>query len=316
MSRVTAQQLLLAGAHFGHLSKRWNPKMKQYIFTKKKGIHLIDLNKTVKKVEEACNAAMKIISKRGKILFVGTKAQAKDLLKEEAQRCGMNWVTERWLGGFLTNFQTIRNSIRTLEEYEKKAVDGTYDKISKKEIIMIEKSKTKLHRVLEGVRTMKVVPNAIFVVDTQKESIAIKEAKKLRIPIFAIVDTNSDIDGLDYIIPANDDAFKSIGLITKVFSDSILEASQVANIRMADEGKKPMPSTSKEEPKRAPKRPLRKPAEEAKAEAPKAEVKKEIKAEVKVEAPKAEVKKEIKAEVKVEAPKAEVKKEEPKTEEK
>lgn len=296
MSRVTAQQLLLAGSHFGHLSKRWNPKMKQYIFTKKKGIHLIDLNKTVKKVEEACNAAMKIVSKRGKILFVGTKAQAKDLLKEEALRCGMNWVTERWLGGFLTNFQTIRNSIRTLEEYEKKATDGTYDKISKKEIIMIEKAKTKLHKVLEGVRTMKVVPNAIFVVDTQKETIAIKEAKKLKIPIFAIVDTNSDIDGLDYIIPANDDAFKSIGLITKVFSDSILEASQVANIRMADEGKKPMPSSSKEDPKRAPKRPLRKPV--VKAEAPKEEAK--------VEAPKAEAKKEEKAE----APKAEAKKEE------
>ncbi|MBN2790765.1 MAG: 30S ribosomal protein S2 [Candidatus Delongbacteria bacterium] len=259
MPRVTAQQLLLAGSHFGHLSKRWNPKMKQYIFTKKKGIHLIDLNKTVLKIEEACNAAMKIISKRGKILFVGTKAQAKDLLKEEAQRCGMNWVTERWLGGFLTNFQTIRNSIRTLEEYEKKAVDGTYEKISKKEIIVIEKTKAKLHKVLEGVRTMKVIPNAIFVVDTQKESIAIKEAKKLNIPIFAIVDTNSDIDGLDYIIPANDDAFKSIGLITKVFSDSILEASQVANIKLADEGKKSTSSTPNEETKRAPKRPLRKP---------------------------------------------------------
>jgi len=280
MSRVTAQQLLLAGSHFGHLSKRWNPKMKQYIFTKKKGIHLIDLNKTVKKVEEACNAAMKIVSKRGKILFVGTKAQAKDLLKEEAQRCGMNWVTERWLGGFLTNFQTIRNSIRTLEEYEKKAVDGTYEKISKKEIIMIEKAKTKLHKVLEGVRTMKVIPNAIFVVDTQKESIAIKEAKKLKIPIFAIVDTNSDIDGLDYIIPANDDAFKSIGLITKVFSDSILEASQVANIRMADEGKKPMPSAPKQEAKRVPKRPLRKPVNQVKTEAPKV-----VKAEEKKETP-------------------------------
>lgn len=284
MARVTAQQLLLAGAHFGHLSKRWNPKMKQYIFTKKKGIHLIDLNKTVKKIDEACNAAMKIVSKRGKILFVGTKAQAKDLLKEEAQRCGMNWVTERWLGGFLTNFQTIRNSIKTLEDYEKKATDGTYEKISKKEIIMIEKEKAKLHKVLEGVRTMKVIPNAIFVVDTQKESIAIKEAKKLKIPIFAIVDTNSDIDGLDYIIPANDDAFKSIGLITKVFSDSILEASQVANIKLADEGKKATDKTPKEESKRAPKRPLRKPVK--KADAPKDEVKEEAPvAEEKKEAP-------------------------------
>lgn len=259
MPRVSVQQLLLAGSHFGHLSKRWNPKMRPFIFTKKKGIHLIDLNKTVEKIDEACEAVMKIVAKRGKILFVGTKAQAKDLLKEEAVRCQMNYVTERWLGGFLTNFQTIRNSIRTLEELEKKAVDGTYQKITKKEKIMIEKEKEKLNRVLEGVRTMKVIPNAIFVVDTTKETIAIKEAQKLRIPIFAIVDTNSDIDGLDYVIPANDDAFKSIGLITKVFCDAILEASQVANIKSSDEGRAPQDNNQAADPKRAPKRPLRKP---------------------------------------------------------
>jgi small subunit ribosomal protein S2 len=260
MPRVTTQQLLLAGSHFGHLSKRWNPKMRPYIFTKKKGIHLIDLNKTVEKIDEACDAAMKIIAKRGKILFVGTKAQAKDLLKEEAVRCQMNYVTERWLGGFLTNFQTIRNSIRTLEELERKAVDGTYQKINKKEKIMIEKDKAKLIKVLEGVRTMKVVPNAIFVVDTTKEVIAIKEAKKLKIPVFAICDTNSDTDDIDYIIPANDDAFKSIGLITKVFSDAILEASQVANIKSSDEGRAvPQESIEDADKKRAPKRPLRKP---------------------------------------------------------
>ena len=259
MPRVSVQQLLLAGSHFGHLSKRWNPKMRPYIFTKKKGIHLIDLNKTVEKIDEACDAAMKIIAKRGKILFVGTKAQAKDLLKEEAVRCGMNYVTERWLGGFLTNFQTIRNSIRTLEELERKATDGTYQKINKKEKIVIEKDKEKLNKVLEGVRTMKVVPNAIFVVDTIKESIAIKEAKKLNIPVFAICDTNSDIDDIDYVIPANDDAFKSIGLITKVLSDSILEASQVANIKSGDEGRVKQEDTSSADRKRTPKRPLRKP---------------------------------------------------------
>ncbi len=259
MSRVTVQQLLLAGAHFGHLSKRWNPKMRPYIFTKKKGIHLIDLNKTVEKIDEACNAAMKIVSKRGKILFVGTKPQAKDLLKEEAERCQMNYVTERWLGGFLTNFQTIRNSIKTLEELERKETDGTYQKINKKEIISIEKEKAKLKKVLDGVRTMKVIPNAIFVVDTLEESIAIKEAKKLRIPIFAICDTNSDIDGLDYVIPANDDAFKSIGLITKVFSDAILEASQVANIKSADEkAGSPKEHPERTDRKRTPRRPLRK----------------------------------------------------------
>jgi len=270
MPRVTTQQLLLAGSHFGHLSKRWNPKMRPYIFTKKKGIHLIDLNKTVEKIDEACDAAMKIIAKRGKILFVGTKAQAKDLLKEEAVRCQMNYVTERWLGGFLTNFQTIRNSIRTLEELERKATDGTYQKITKKEKIMIEKEKAKLNKVLEGVRTMKVVPNAIFVVDTIKEVIAIKEAKKLKIPVFAICDTNSDTDDIDYVIPANDDAFKSIGLITKVFSDAILEASQVANIKSADEGRAPIENSEEADKKRAPKRPLRKPVrnEDEKEEQP------------------------------------------------
>jgi len=258
MPRVSVQQLLLAGSHFGHLSKRWNPKMRPYIFTKKKGIHLIDLNKTVQKIDEACDAAMKIIAKRGKILFVGTKPQAKDLLKEEAVRCGMNYVTERWLGGFLTNFQTIRNSIRTLEELERKATDGTYQKINKKEKIVIEKEKEKLNNVLEGVRTMKVVPNAVFVVDTIKESIAIKEAKKLNIPVFAICDTNSDVDDIDYVIPANDDAFKSIGLITKVLSDSILEASQVANIKSGDEGRAQKEDTTAADRKRTPKRPLRK----------------------------------------------------------
>ncbi len=265
MPRVSVQQLLLAGSHFGHLSKRWNPKMRPYIFTKKKGIHLIDLNKTVEKIDEACDAAMKIIAKRGKILFVGTKAQAKDLLKEEALRCGMNYVTERWLGGFLTNFQTIRNSIRTLEELERKATDGTYQKINKKEKIVIEKDKAKLIKVLEGVRSMKVVPNAIFVVDTIKESIAIKEARKLNIPVFAICDTNSDIDDIDYVIPANDDAFKSIGLITKVFSDSILEASQVANIKAGDEGREHQEDVQAAEKKRVPKRPLRKTEKSAEA---------------------------------------------------
>jgi small subunit ribosomal protein S2 len=263
MPRVTVQQLLLAGSHFGHLSKRWNPKMRPYIFTKKKGIHLIDLNKTVEKIDEACNAAMKIIAKRGKILFVGTKQQAKDLLKEEAERCQMNYVTERWLGGFLTNFQTIRNSIRTLEDLERKATDGTYQKINKKEIILIEKAKAKLLKILEGVRTMKVVPNAIFVVDTIQESIAIKEAKKLKIPVFAICDTNSNVDDIDYVIPANDDAFKSIGLITKVFSDAILEASQVANIKSSDEARPARDNAEAQDRKRAPKRPLKKTSEEA-----------------------------------------------------
>jgi len=258
MSRISTSQLLLAGAHFGHLSKRWNPKMSKFIFTKKKGIHLIDLKKTVERIDAACEEAMKIVSKRGKILFVGTKAQAKDLLKAEAQRCGMNYVTERWLGGFLTNFQTIRKSIKTLETLEKKAVDGTYEKISKKERITIERDKDKLLKVLEGVRTMKVVPNAIFVVDTLKESIAIKEAKKLGIPIFAICDTNSDPTEINFPIPANDDAFKSIGLVTKVFSDAILEASQVANIKAQDK------KDDTRDMKRAPKRPIRKRQEEEK----------------------------------------------------
>ena len=178
----------------------------------------------------------------------------------------MNYVTERWLGGFLTNFQTIRNSIKTLEDLERKATDGTYQKINKKEIILIEKEKAKLLKILEGVRTMKVVPNAIFVVDTTKETIAIKEAKKLKIPVFAICDTNSDIDDIDYVIPANDDAFKSIGLITKVFSDAILEASQVANIKTSDEARPARDNAEAQERKRVPKRPLKKTSDEAESE--------------------------------------------------
>ena len=256
MARVTANQLLLAGAHFGHLAKRWNPKMKKYIFAKKKGIHILDLNKSVDLLEKACSEAMRVVGKRGKILFVGTKAQAKDLLKSEAERCGMNYVTERWLGGFLTNFQTIRKSVRTLEEMEKKAVDGTYDKIAKKEIIKIEKDKAKLLKILEGIRTMKMLPNALFVVDTVKEHIAIKEAKKLGIPIIAIVDTNSNPDEVDFPIPANDDAFKSIGLITKIFSDAIIEASEVANIKVQDN--KEEASSDRKPKRRVPKKPVKK----------------------------------------------------------
>lgn len=260
MSRVTAAQLLLAGAHFGHLARRWNPKMKEFIFTKKKGIHLIDLKKTVDRVEIACDEIMKIVAKKGKILFVGTKAQAKDLLKEEALRCNMNFVTERWLGGFLTNFQTIRKSVKHLENLEKKAVDGTYEKISKKEILQIEREKAKLNLLLEGIRTMKALPSALFIVDTMKETIAVKEARKLQIPIFAICDTNSNPQEINFPIPANDDAFKSIGLITKVICDAVLEASQVANIKAADE----MAEVKEDDQKRAPKRPLRKTDDAAK----------------------------------------------------
>jgi small subunit ribosomal protein S2 len=223
MSRITIKQLLLAGSHFGHLTRRWNPRMRPYIFMQKNGVHILDLKKTHVLLEEACNRMGSIVAKGGDVLFVGTKDQARDVIKEEAERCGMYYVNERWLGGMLTNFRTIRNSIRTLETLEAKAKDGTYDRIRKKEILSIERQKEKLLDVLGGIRNMKRLPQAMFVVDTVKEDIAIKEARKLGIPVFAICDSNSDPSVVDYVIPANDDAYKSIAVITNALAESIEE---------------------------------------------------------------------------------------------
>jgi small subunit ribosomal protein S2 len=228
MPRVQVAELLAAGCHFGHLTRRWNPKMRPYIFMERNGIHVIDLMKTSLLLEEACNAIANIVADGKRILFVGTKKQAMEVIKEEAIRTGEFYVTERWLGGYLTNFTTIRKSVKRLTNIEKMESDGTFDKLTKKEILFLHREKDKLNKILSGVVDMTRLPGAIFVVDVKKESIAVKEALRLGIPVFAIVDTNCDPDGISYIIPANDDAIKSIQVVTKAVGDAILEGKQRA----------------------------------------------------------------------------------------
>ena len=216
------KSLLEAGVHFGHETKRWNPKMKKFIFGAKNGVYIIDLQKTQDLIMKACDFLKKVVNEGGLILFVGTKRQAQEIVKEEASRCGMFYVNQRWLGGMLTNFQTIKKSIKRLDDLERIKTDGTLDKLSKKEASKLNKEKVKLNKNLEGIRTMHKLPKAIFVIDSKKEDIAVKEARKLGIPVVALVDTNSDPDLIDYIIPGNDDAIRSIKLITSTIADTIL----------------------------------------------------------------------------------------------
>ncbi len=220
---VALQDLLIAGAHFGHLTRRWNPKMKKFIFMERNDIYIIDLKKTLDCLQEAYQEVIDLVKSGDQILFVGTKKQAKDIVKTEAERCGAFYMNERWLGGTLTNFATIKKSIKRLKNIEKMATDGTYDKLPKKEILKIEREREKLEGVLGGIRDMNKLPSAVYIVDTKKESIAVAEAAKLNIPIIAIVDTNCDPDLIDYPIPANDDAFKSINVITHAIADAVLE---------------------------------------------------------------------------------------------
>ncbi|HNR69243.1 MAG TPA: 30S ribosomal protein S2 [bacterium] len=244
MEKTTIQELLLAGCHFGHVTRRWNPKMKKFIFMERNGIHIIDLNKTLQALNTALDHLTLIVKNGGQVLFVGTKKQAKDLMRVEAERCGMPFITERWLGGTLTNFITIKKSIKRLKNLEKKATDGTYDKLAKKEILMIEREKEKLEKVLGGIVDMNHLPSALFLVDAKKESIAINEARRLGIPIFAMLDTNSDPDLIDFPIPSNDDAFKSINLITHAVADAIIEGkasrSEFAAAVMEEEAEPPV----------------------------------------------------------------------------
>lgn len=226
MPSVSLEQLLASGAHFGHLTRRWDPKMKPFIFMQKNGIHIIDLKKTQVNLTKALDALAQIIAEGYEILFVGTKVQAKEIISTEAQRCNQFYVTHRWLGGMLTNFSTIKKSIKHYKNLEKMSTDGTYEKISKKERLSIDREKEKLNRVLCGIEEMKRLPGAIFIVDTKKEHIALKEARNMRIPVFAIVDTNSDPTLVDYPIPANDDAAKSISLIISKVADTIIGARQ------------------------------------------------------------------------------------------
>lgn len=220
---VKQEELLEAGVHFGHLTRKWNPKMAPYIFMEKNGIHLIDLNKTAVKLDEAASAIKNIVKSGRKVLFVATKKQAKEIIESEAKRVNMPFVTERWLGGMLTNFTTVRKSIKKLQTLEKMATDGTYVNINKKERLMVEREKIKLRRLLGGIADLNRLPAALFIVDIKREHISVAEAHKLNIPTFGIVDTNSDPTVVDYPIPANDDAAKSISLIARVMTDAIVE---------------------------------------------------------------------------------------------
>ena len=226
MAVISMKQLLEAGVHFGHQTRRWNPKMAPYIFTERNGIYIIDLQKTVKKIEEAYNF-MRSVAEQGKpVLFVGTKKQAQNAITDEANRCGQFYVAERWLGGTLTNFKTISKRIARLDEIERMEEDGTMEKLSKKEVSKLRLEHEKLERYLGGIRDMKGMPGAIFVVDPKKEKIAVREARILGIPVVGIVDTNCDPDDVDYIIPANDDAIRAVKLIAGRMADAIIEANQ------------------------------------------------------------------------------------------
>jgi len=226
------KQLLEAGVHFGHQTRRWNPKMKPFIFGERNGIHIIDLQQTLKYFEVAYEFAKSLTAEGGKILFVGTKKQAQDAIKEEAQRCGMPYVNFRWLGGTLTNFRTIRQSVEKLKRLETWFADGTIERFLKKERLIMERLKKKLERNLEGIKDMDSLPQALYVVDPVWEEIAVKEARKLGIPIIAIVDTNCDPDLIDYIIPGNDDAIRAVKLITSKIADACLEGQEIYKEKM------------------------------------------------------------------------------------
>jgi small subunit ribosomal protein S2 len=226
MAVISMKQLLEAGVHFGHQTRRWNPKMDKYIFTERNGIYIIDLQKTVKKVDEAYNYIKSVAENGGTILFVGTKKQAQDSVEEEAARCGMYFINQRWLGGTLTNFQTIQKRIDRLHKLEKMAEDGTFELLPKKEVIILNKEKDRLSKFLGGISHMKKLPSALFIIDPRKERIAVAEARKLGIPIVGIVDTNCDPDEIDYVIPGNDDAIRAVKLLTAKMADAIVEGQQ------------------------------------------------------------------------------------------
>lgn len=226
MAVISMKQLLEAGVHFGHQTRRWNPKMARYIFTERNGIYIIDLQKTVKKVDEAFNFVRNLSTEGGTMLFVGTKKQAQESVKEEAARCGMYFVNERWLGGMLTNFQTIQKRVDRLRALERMEAEGVFEVLTKKEVSALRHEMEKLERFLGGIKNMKKLPDALFIVDPRKERIAVAEARRLKIPIVAIVDTNCDPDEIDVVIPANDDAIRAVKLLTAKMADAIIEGQQ------------------------------------------------------------------------------------------
>lgn len=246
MSVISMKQLLEAGVHFGHQTRRWNPKMAPYIFTERNGIHIIDLQKSVGKVDEAYRAIFEVASQGGTILFVGTKKQAQDAIKTEAERCGMFYVSERWLGGMLTNFKTIQSRIERLKAIERMSEDGTFDVLPKKEVIAIKKEGEKLNKNLGGLKDMKRVPDAIFVVDPKKERICVQEAHSLGITLIGIGDTNCDPEELDYIIPGNDDAIRAVKLIVSKMADAVIEANQGAEALTSEAAEEVKPAEETE----------------------------------------------------------------------
>ncbi|MDP1677678.1 MAG: 30S ribosomal protein S2 [Bacteroidota bacterium] len=257
MPRVELAELLAAGAHFGHLTRRWNPKMRPYIFMERNGIHIFDLKKTQTLLEDAATAVSNVVAEGKKVLFVGTKKQAKEVIQSEAKRGNQYYATDRWLGGMLTNFATIRKSVKRLTNIEKMETDGTFDKITKKETLFLSREKEKLQKSLSGIVDMTRLPGALFIIDVKKEAIAVQEANRLGIPVFAMVDTNCDTDGIDYVIPANDDALKSIQLIARVFTDAIVEgnARKVETAPESEEAVKQERSEKNDRRERRPRRP-------------------------------------------------------------
>ena len=308
MTVVSMSYLLEAGVHFGHQTKRWNPKMKEYIFTSRDDIYIIDLQKTAKLIEEAYAALKEIASNGGKVLFVGTRKNAGEAIKEEALRSESYYVTERWLGGTLTNFRTIRKRVKRLEDIERMEKDGTFDKLPKKEVIGLKKEYAKLDKLLCGIREMTKLPQALFIIDPSKEEIAIREARKLNIPVFGLVDTNCDPDMVDYVIPGNDDAIRAVKLITGVMANAVVEANGGKLVDYVKDGDNKSAENIMEQAletvhskKEQPKKEFKKPVSKSKEEVKKVE-KKETKTEVKEE--------------KVEKAKKETKKVESKKEEK
>ena len=234
MEEITVQKLLDTGAHFGHLTRKWHPKMEPYIFMEKNSIHLIDLNKTKSQLEDAANMISQTVENGGTVIFVGTKKQAKDLIRAEAERCGMYYVTERWLGGTLTNFATIRKSIKKLEKFEEEAA-SMYEGLNKKEVLTLERERVKLDNVFRGIKAMKRLPDIVVIVDAKFEETAVKEANKLEIPIIAMVDTDTDPSNIDQVIPANDDSLRTISLVIQKLTDSIINSLEIRKEKLETE---------------------------------------------------------------------------------
>ena len=284
-SVVSMKQLLESGVHFGHATRRWNPKMAKYIFTARNGIYIIDLQKTANEIEKAYQALLEICKNEGKVLFVGTKKQAQEAVMEEANRSGQYYVNQRWLGGTLTNFKTIRKRIKKLQDLYKMEEDGEFEKLPKKEVIKLIAEREKLEKFLGGIKEMKKLPDALFIVDPRKEHNAILEARKLNIPVFGIVDTNCDPDDVDYVIPANDDAIRAVKLVTYVMGNAIIEANggvvekfeEPENVNINEEAEKAEAQAKAEKPARKPqaKKPASKKPQAKKEEKPATEAKAE-----------------------------------------